>query len=318
MMIEGRPLYDNSADGRLFVAPSEWEALMRAVDRHLNVLVAAPRGWGKTSLLRQAQLTLRLDGGRVAFVDASAVEDGEELLRRARRALVTDPSPPRRDAGTTSGELGAMESVPQTTILVDASHSAGAVYSLFGRLRDAIWQLPHRWVVAVNVDEEATALKPPADAFFDVVLRVDRWSRSQLEELLKRRVQDDRLDDLEVEELVTGSNGNPRRALRAVSNALVTGRKPSASLSDQDQLLESAAELGRPHALLMAELLDLGQASPSDPVLLERLGLTRGRVTALLRDLLERRLVEAAPDTASNRAGRPRMLYRPSAERENP
>jgi predicted ArsR family transcriptional regulator len=60
----------------------------------------------------------------------------------------------------------------------------------------------------------------------------------------------------------------------------------------------------------MAELLDLGQASPSDDALQNRLGLTRGRITALLRELLDEGLVEAGRDRSSG-PGRPKTIYRP-------
>jgi DNA-binding MarR family transcriptional regulator len=91
----------------------------------------------------------------------------------------------------------------------------------------------------------------------------------------------------------------------------VTGRTPSASLAERAELLRRAGEVGRPHGVLMAELLDLGQASPSDAALLRRLGLSRARVTALLRELLTHGLVESTPDADPATSGRPRTIYRP-------
>lgn len=332
-MAAGRPLYDNSADAPLFVVPPEWDVLMRAIDRRNNVLVSAARGWGKTSLLRQAQFVLRRDGDEVAFVDASAVDSGLELLIRVRQALMGTPSasqrlqsqanivgalfsgdsspPPPGASYALMEELRAIEKLAATIILVDASHSGNAVYSTFGRLRDAIWQLPHRWIVVVDEDEEATALKPPADAFFDIVVRLQPWSIEGLIEILRRRFTGGELALTAMQDIAAASDGNARRALRAANESVVTGHPPAASLTERAQLLSRASELGRPHGMLMAELLDLGQASPSDTSLLERLGLSRGRVTALLREMLDQGLVETAQDTSKSTAGRPRTIYRP-------
>ena len=77
-MLAARPLYDNSADSPFFVRPPEWDILMRAIDRRNNVLLSAARGWGKTTLLRQAQQAYRNEGKRVAFVDGTAVDDASE------------------------------------------------------------------------------------------------------------------------------------------------------------------------------------------------------------------------------------------------
>jgi hypothetical protein len=332
-MLTGRPLYDTSADARVFVVPEEWNTLMRAVERRNNVLVSAPRGWGKTTFLRQIQRTLRDGGEETAFVDATSVDSATEVVVRARNALTGttstperwreqaelvgtvwrgDPSPP--PAGVSyalMNDFQALGALPESTVLVDASNSAAAVYATFGRLRDVIWQLPQRWVVAVNDDEEAAALKPPADAFFDIVLRPSPWSIDRLMSMLNRRIEDGELGDQAVQDIAAGSDGNPRTALRAANEALVTGRPPAAALSDRAEILERAAQLGRPYGVLMAELLDLGQASPSDAALLDRLGLSRARVTALLRELLDHDLVVTSSDSSSAGAGRPRTLYRP-------
>jgi energy-coupling factor transporter ATP-binding protein EcfA2 len=331
-MLRGRPLYDTDADRRYFVVPDQWNEMMRALDHGNNVLISGARGSGKTSLLRQAQHAMRTQREPVVFVDANAVESLFELVVRVRQAvageppatetmrgalsqaalvIAGDPSPP--PAGLPRALFGELESVAEadpTTILVDASGSADAVYGLFGRMRDTLWQMPHHWVVGLDEEDLLSVLKPPADAFFDSVLRLNPLSIEGLLDMLHRREVSSELDDSSLWEIVTSAGGNPRTALRAANAAVVSGRPPGEAMSERAHLLDAAARLGRPHGMLMAELLDIGQASPSDDALRDRLGLSRGRVTALLRQLLNAGLVEAGADKSAG-PGRPRTIYRP-------
>jgi DNA-binding MarR family transcriptional regulator/energy-coupling factor transporter ATP-binding protein EcfA2 len=332
-VLQGRPLYDTSADQRYFVVPQEWDRLARAIDHRNNVLISGPRGSGKTTLLRQMQHSMRSQHESVTFVDANAVGSALELAARAREsvrgrppasdvlrtglaaAALTiggDPTPPPGGASRALlNELESLGSAEETTILVDASGSGEAVYSLFGRMRDAIWQLPHHWVVAVDESERLSALKPPADAFFDSVLRLHPFRIEDIIELLRRRDLLDEFDERSVREIATSANGNQRAALRIANEAVVSDRNPGEAMSARARLLERAALLGRPHGMLMAELLDIGQASPSDSTLQERLGLTRSRITRILRELLDEGLVETGIDKAEG-PGRPKTIYRPS------
>ncbi len=329
-MLQGRPLYDNPADAKYHVTPPEWDEILRALERGNNTLLHGARGAGKTTLLRQLQLALRNRGERAVFVDAAAVSEPLELATRVRDALkgrpgvaqagitpatfaevLGDPSPPpggaSRQLYDTLVSLG--EGVEPTVVLLDASAAAQAAYGIFGRMRDTIWQLPHCWLVAVDSEDRATALKPPADAFFDTVIALEPLSIEQLLMVLQTRT--DELPQALLSQIAADARGNPRAAIRAANDALVHGYDPTSELSARGRLLDAAAQLGRPHGMLMAELLDLGQASPSDEVLLDRLGLTRARVSTLLQQLLDANLVESAVER-SDRPGRPRTVYRPA------
>jgi hypothetical protein len=333
MLLGARPLYDNRGDSLLFVTPAAWTPIVRAVERHLNVAVVGPRGVGKTSLLRQLQLTLREGTEAVAFVDASAVGDVLELAARIRDAVVGQPAPLpagtgraaeafRGDAAPLGGASRALASLLRelgqtepATILVDASSSAEAVYGLFGRMRDVLWQQGHRWVLALDDSDRASALKPPADAFFDTIITLGPWSTDELVDLLARR--SDPQEPWPRELLIgaaTGAQGSARRALRALGDAVVHDRDPAAALDQRARLLERASQHGRPAGMLMAELLDRGQASPSDDDLQRTLGVTRSRLTQLLRQLLAESLV-TAEDERPDGPGRPRVVYRPALPR---
>jgi energy-coupling factor transporter ATP-binding protein EcfA2 len=329
-MLQGRPLYDNPSDTKYHVSPPEWDAVVRALDRGNNALVYGARGAGKTTLLRRLQLALRKGGEPVVFVDAAAITEPLELAARVHDALkgrpgvagstmssaalaevVGDPAPPPGGASRrlydTLISLG--QGVEPTIVLLDASASARAVYGIFGRMRDTIWQLPHRWVVAIDDSDRTTALKPPADAFFDTVIALAPLSIEDLLLVLGKRT--DELPEALLSQIAADARGNPRAAIRAANDALVHGHDPTGELSARARLLDTAAQLGRPQGMLMAELLDIGQASPSDEVLLERLGLKRARVSTLLQQLHDAGLVESGVER-SDGPGRPRTIYRPA------
>ncbi|HEY7933335.1 MAG TPA: AAA family ATPase [Solirubrobacteraceae bacterium] len=331
-MLQGRPLYDTPADANYYVVPPEWDPVIHALERGNNTLVCGERGVGKTSLLRQVQLTLRKKEERIVYVDATAVAEPLELVVRVRDALKGRPgiaqtapdvvsrslahvtgeqsSPPGGVSRLLYDELNGLgEEVPPTIILLDATAAAQALYGVFGRMRDTVWQLPHSWLVAIDNDDRATALKPPADTFFDIVIELAPLPIERLMAILHNRT--DELEPKLVSQIAADARGNPRAAIRAANNRLVRGGDPANELSARARLLDAAAQIGRPQGMLMAELLDLGQASPSDEALLNRLGLTRARVSTLLSQLQKAELVESSVER-SDRPGRPRTIYRPA------
>jgi energy-coupling factor transporter ATP-binding protein EcfA2 len=324
MTLQGRPLYDNGADARLFVHRSEWARLHRALDHSLNVLIAGKRGNGKTSLLRQIQYVLRKEARTIAYVDATAVESALELASRIRAVVAWEPSPPVAEvAGPKApaptpddeayGALRALSDSPKTMILVDASEAGRAVYDIFGRMRDVIWQLPHQWAVAVDTNDLSIVLRPPADAFFDLVLETKPWETPDLLNLLEKRAPDFDVDKRV--RIVACSQGSPRVALRALRDAIIEHRDPEEALSRRSDLLANAAKLGRPHGTVLAALLDRGPSSPSDATLQSAAGLSRGRLAAILGDLVDHGLAVSRPGSSSG-PGRPRTVYAPNLEDE--
>jgi energy-coupling factor transporter ATP-binding protein EcfA2 len=328
-VLQSRPLYDNPSDAKLHVPAPQLDAIERAMRRGNNTVIYGARGAGKTTLLRQFQLALRDREEPVVFIDAAAIGETLELAERIRDALkgrpgllrggiggvagaqlLGDPSPPPGGVSRALYDtlVGLGEDAEPTTILLDASASAGAIYGLFGRMRDTIWQLPHHWLVAVDESDRASVLKPPADAFFDTVVQLAPRSAEELAEIVRRRTDD--LPEGLVSRIAGETRGNPRATIRAANDAVVNGEDPASDLEARARLSEAASLLGRPHGMLMAELLDLGQASPSDDAVQERLGLTRGRINVLLQDLQEKGLVETDVERSAG-PGRPRTIYRP-------
>jgi DNA-binding MarR family transcriptional regulator len=326
-VLRGRPLYDNKADAALFSTPPEWDVVERALRRDLNSLIIGGRGIGKTTFLRQLQFKLRASKTRVIFVDANALSDPLELAERVHVALTdarSTPSALRRPASepaSTGGvarasralaeHLTAIGDFAKTTILIDGSSAGDALYGIFGRMRDSVWRTPHTWAVAIDSNDRATLQKPPADAFFDNVAVLEPWSSENLVALLWRRLGGEDASQSLVRNAAAAAGGNPREALRAVQDAILHDRDPAELSGRRSKLLDEASELGRSHGMLMAELLDRGQASPSDDDLQAALGLTRSRLTHLLRQLLEKSLVVAETDRQAG-PGRPRTVYRPA------
>ena len=310
-MLQARPLYDTGADERYFVEPLGWDRLVSAVGHRFNVAVVGDRGAGKTTALRQLQRRLRAEGTAVAYADATGAADVGELVEALERELGVDAG--AAAAGRAGGDslrlvqrVRALGELPPTVILLDASHAAGAAHALFGRLRDELWQLEHRWVVAVDDAERSTLLAPPADAFFDQVVAL-ALDREGIERVLRARgaaLPEPRL------EAIAASAPTPRIALQDARDALTSsnGHDP---LAARLWRREQVAALGRPQTMALAELEDLGGASASDEEFLRRLGWTRPRAVQVLGELAEHGLVVASDERSPN-GGRPRRVFRPA------
>jgi hypothetical protein len=151
---------------------------------------------------------------------------------------------------------------------------------VFGRLRNTLWQFGHLWVLAIDADDRPTALKLPADAFFDMVVDLAPLSTDELARVLRLRSPE--TPAATARHVAANAKGNPRRALRALGDAVVHGVDPSSSLAARAALETQASLSGRPHGMLMAELLERGQASASDAELQRSLGMSRAQEARLL------------------------------------
>jgi hypothetical protein len=321
--LSGRPLLDTKADVDLFVdRAAQLAALDGAVEARLNVLLLGDRGMGKTSLLRRLAFELRAAGRPHLFVDGAVTGDVAELLELVRAGVDSPGGPdgrpfvslwngaPIEDTGRllrTLDEIQRSLDGSARTVLLDGAPSGRAAHTLFGRLRDELWQLPLSWVVAADADLRAEYLRPPADAFFDVVVLLDPLSPVHAREALRTRLGARALSKDQVEEAVAASGGNPRRLLAAARDILA-GTRTAGRSSRRLELDRKLATLGRPAAMLVAELESLGRASASDDQLLNRLGWTRGRASQVFGQLEEAGIVTSSP-LRGERGGRPRKVY---------
>lgn len=294
-----------------------------------NVLLVGDRGSGKTSLLAQTARRLRESHWDTAAVSGRLATDAREFLSLVRYSLDrargervgqsgaadsrAELAPPR-EGPTQEGEAllelvdgirQAMNGRPDTAVLVDELPSASVAHTVFGRLRDEMWALPLSWVVTAQDTERPLYLRPPTDAFFEVVVDLEPLGSSEAVELLRRRL--DPGDSTPVDELGRAGAGNPRRTLALARQVLAEGVSLDEAVRSENERGERFASLSSSAQRLVGELQANGPASASDEGLLRRLGWTRGRTSQVLAELEREHMVESTVEPSGH--GRPRKVY---------
>jgi hypothetical protein len=333
--LAGQPLLDNPLDEPLFVnRDGELQEGLGAAERGINVLVSAPRGGGKTSFLHRLERDLRLQGVEPAYIAGHALAQSATDLLGDIRYRLTEPRTeninlipdfasllnPRTRQVMPAGErmlreLGSLRTAleqrgQRAAVLLDEMPNREEARSLFARLRDEVWRLPLVWIVATNESDVETFLKPPADAFFGRIIKLAPFSQANAQRLLELRVPD--MDTRTRETLAEQAGGNPRRLISLAQDVVVRGQSPQHLAENARGLRERLAELGEPAQRLYAELEALGQASASDPYLLERLGWKRARAQQVLAKLEQAGLVVTSQEVQDR--GGPKKVYRPNRE----
>lgn len=325
--LSGRPLRDTRPDRTLYTPRREHALLRKSAEQGLNVLVVGERGSGKTTLLRQLALDLREHEVPAVFVDGKLATDAYSFLELVRYQLGEAPNllqtvrerygralQPRPNLGDATMLLDLIDSMrdptgdqPRTVLLVDGVPSADEAHTLFGRLRDELWQLPFTWIVSSDERDRAALLRPPADAFFDRLIELAPLDKHEQLRLLRQRVTVH--NDGAIEPLLEASDGNPRRLLALARDALEGGTVAANVITARAERERTASELGRPASMLLAELEARGAASSSDEELLRSLGWTRPRAVQVFSQLEKAGLV--ASEMEKGPTGRPRKVYRP-------
>lgn len=315
------PLRANRLDQRLYVPRPLDEPLARAVGQQMNVLLLGERGSGKTTALNHCAYRMRraLD---LRVVGAADIGNGAGLVRRMAETLLAGPADlaaaaPMRALVTELIERAEQEGQATDAggrplvLAVDGAPPA-AIWQLFGAHRDELWQLGGTWVVTGGASSRAELLRPPADSVFHVDLLLSGFDAPAAAELVQRRVKvsEHSVSSTpdELDRLVGVTDGNPRRLLQLVSQILAFGNRPPGDLAAAEAERNRRIEgLGRAPAMLAAELANIGQASASDELLLQRLGWTRPRAAKVLSQLEAAGLVTST-DRRSG-AGRPRRVF---------
>jgi GTPase SAR1 family protein len=320
MRLSGRPLLATDLDAKLFLDRPELTQIVGALTGGLNVLLVGARGSGKTSLLRQAARRLNDDDGvRALYIDALrltdasatlvAIEDelrGEEnavglALRESLKGLTSQPVDQLRDQSLRL--VRALRVEQQTVAMLDGLDPELA-HALFGRLRDEIWQTGIVFLVAGEPDNEPEFLTPPADAFFDRVVRLRPLDDVQQQQLILRRREHGDPDWSHLRD----PNGNPRALLATLRQAQAAGVEPDAAFARRAERETRASTMGRVHSMMLAEIENGVVASAADADLLDRLGISRQRAQQVLTDLERGELVQSTTSAVAA-GGRPRKVF---------
>jgi len=152
----------------------------------------------------------------MVYVRAAGLVDPEQLLDRVLEnydGLDDDESEGRaaRSSGTSSALAALAErqrDQPMVVLLDDIDPVVGNI--VFGVLRDELWETRTTWVVTATREGSTSILAPPADAFFETILRMDPLPEAEAIDLLRRRLH--RPDQARLE-TIARHGGQPRELL---------------------------------------------------------------------------------------------------------
>ena len=198
----------------------------------------------------------------------------------------------------------AKQSAPRTLLLDNLDTELHQ--ELFGRQRDALWQVPLQWV-AVG---DAPWLDPPADTFFETSVALEPLTPSAIRELLIRRGQQGDPAQQELMQQIANTLADvlgpatPRRVV-STARAVFLSPNPESNLREIREKQYAHHQLSATARLVLDALYAVGPAHAGDQKLLDQVGATRSRIVQVLRELEEAELVQSV------RAGK-RKLYAPA------
>jgi RecA/RadA recombinase len=307
-MADRRPLLNTAADQRLYVYDESRARAAAAMQKPRNVLVVGEPGSGKTSLLYQALARARARRRAALLLSGRLVADSASLADALLDAAVEEewvPASVRPEPGDALGparQIRRLRDAPEQSLVLLDDVTIEQGRTLFGQLRDELWQTPVTFAAAVRPEVGDALAAPPADVFFDQRFTLAPLEGEEAEELLRKRA------DAGQSALVSVAGGGARQP-RALL-ALAAGEQAHYDPGRQHELLEQAAEVaGRPGAMLLAELWARDGVSASDEHLQRSLGVTRNRLTELLRTLAASGILSSYAEPRAGKAGRPRELY---------
>lgn len=310
-MLTKRPLLDTVADQRLFVKDASRERAIKSSFQLSNTLIVGEAGSGKTSLL----YNIRANAGEtsapdVILIDARVAGDGRDLIDVLLKEAADDgwveaaETPNRDDPFALVSQIRRLRGAPDGSMILLDDPDPEQAATLFGRLRDELWQLPVWFTAAVNPSTYTSVLsQPPANAFFDTVIELEPFEPDAAVEMLRRRKHRGEL----AEAIATPTHALQPRAVLLSAEAGPGGRY---DVELQHDLLTRAEQVaGRAGAALVVEIWNRGAVSASDAELQRSLGVSRARLTQLLTLLANDGTLVSTSQTSSGAVGRPRTLY---------
>ena len=295
-----RPLTASARDQQFFIPGPELDQLRGAVKLGLNVHIGGGPGSGKTTLLRRLE---REFGSTTKFVRADPSSSATMLLNEVARAIMHPdetiawgrPTGTELDVRYLETELGyavsswSDEPERPAVVLVDGVDREH-LQVLFGRYRDALWDLPLTWIVASSFSSPPR----PADAFFDRSIELEPWPVGRVRRLVETRMPDWSAEwCADVAETLGPTT--PTQALLDLQSLALGGNHSAliaALAADRLQVEELPDRLRK----FYAALCQAGPTHAGDEWLLETAGVTRSRVVHWLKELEELGLVESERD----------------------
>jgi CRP-like cAMP-binding protein len=184
------------------------------------------------------------------------------------------------------------------------SPERNVAHTLFGRLRDVVWQLPISWIVTADSSAADAFRRPPADAFFDLVERLGGVSESEAREILGRR----EVSANNMADFISSKSTTPRIILDHARRSMLESTTSGKLQRDEVKFLKRLGDVSRAAAMLATELRGQGAVSASDKDIQRRMGWTRERLTQVLKELEAAGLARAT-EAADGNPGRPRRFY---------
>ncbi len=338
--LDNRPLL-GTIDRDLFIPPAILPAVLAAAYRGLNILILGAPGSGKTTLLRAIEAMNDSAERPMVYVDLNPALDAAQALiliaealgRRwgafgdslaKERTLSVQASeqfdrmgpladtwrwrvmPEESDTGRLLRLARRLGQAPSSILLIDSPPGEGQAHTIFGRLRDELWQQPHHWIVAADDILRDEFTRPPASAFFDARFELPALSTSEQREFLSRRLASE--PGVDVQALVGETDGLPRSLLELARSVVLNDQSMDEVLARRTEIRAKLERLPPAAARVMAYLEDHGPTSGSDRRLLVTLGVSGQRARQVLRELEAAGLVRSFPEQ-QERQGRPRKLY---------
>jgi hypothetical protein len=302
---------NTAADQRLLVLDDSRARAAAATQQRRNVLISGEPGSGKSTLLYHALARARSEGRPALLLSARLVVGSRALIDALLELAVEEdwiepaPAPGADDPLGAARQVRRLRQAPDGALVLGDDLTVEQAQTLFGQLRDEWWQTPVNFTAAVRPDVAQALSAPPADVFFD-----DRLTLKPLAGVDANRLLMLRHEAGEAPLLADLGEQDARQPRAWVALAGEEGPGGRYDPVRQSELLQAAERLaGRPGAMLLAEIWGREGVSASDEGLQHSLGVTRNRLTELLRTLADAGVLATYPEPREGKTGRPRMMY---------
>lgn len=311
-MLTKRPLLDTAADHALFVSDESRNRALRDALLDRNTLIVGEPGSGKTSVLYQVRAGAAESSRSpaVLMVNAQHADTGRDLVDLILHEAETEgwveeaARPPQDDPFGPVAQVRRLSAAPERSLVLIDDPDPGQALSLFGRLRDELFQVATRFAVTVTPTTFRRINKPPADVFFDTIIELEPLDVDAAFELLRRRKE---RREISGQVLWPTSPMHPRAILLDAQAGPRGSRHDRALQTHLTGLAQQAA--GPTGAGLVLEIWGRGALSASDPELQRSLGVTRARLTQLLKRLERAEVLISFRQPSPGAMGRPKTLY---------